>query len=64
MEKEAKARILINDLFPGSDWRLFDDRTDSAINALDDWREVIPEYVKDYVSLNAFASQENPSRTT
>jgi len=24
--------------------------------ALDQWREVIPEYVKDYVSLNAFAA--------
>lgn len=26
------------------------------IRALDQWREVIPEYVKDYVSLNAFAA--------
>jgi type I restriction enzyme R subunit len=25
------------------------------MNALDQWREIIPEYVKDYVSLNAFA---------
>lgn len=28
----------------------------SDIRALDDWRDVIPEYVKDYVSLNAFAA--------
>jgi type I restriction enzyme R subunit len=28
----------------------------SDIKALDDWREVIPEYVKDYVSLNQFAA--------
>ncbi len=26
------------------------------VRALDQWREVIPEYVKDYVSLNAFAA--------
>jgi type I restriction enzyme R subunit len=26
------------------------------VRALDEWREVIPEYVKDYVSLNAFAA--------
>ncbi|MEW5814760.1 MAG: restriction endonuclease subunit R, partial [Spirochaetota bacterium] len=26
------------------------------VRALDQWREVIPEYVKDYVSLNAFAT--------
>ena len=26
------------------------------VRALDHWREVIPEYVKDYVSLNAFAA--------
>lgn len=28
----------------------------SDIKALNDWRDVIPEYVKDYVSLNAFAA--------
>jgi type I restriction enzyme R subunit len=28
----------------------------SDIQALNDWRDVIPEYVKDYVSLNAFAA--------
>ena len=28
------------------------------IEALDQWRGIIPEYVKDYVSLNAFAAQE------
>jgi hypothetical protein len=26
------------------------------VRALDQWREVIPEYVKDYVSLNVFAA--------
>ncbi|MBI1748292.1 MAG: hypothetical protein HYR55_17170 [Acidobacteria bacterium] len=26
------------------------------VRALDEWRDVIPEYVKDYVSLNAFAA--------
>jgi len=26
------------------------------VRALDRWREVIPEYVKDYVLLNAFAA--------
>jgi hypothetical protein len=26
------------------------------VRALDQWCEVIPEYVKDYVSLNAFAA--------
>jgi len=26
------------------------------IRALDQWREIISEYVKDYVSLNAFAA--------
>jgi len=26
------------------------------VRALDEWREVIPEYVKDYVSLNAFVA--------
>lgn len=26
------------------------------VRALDQWRDVIPEYVKDYVSLNAFAA--------
>lgn len=28
----------------------------SDIQALEQWRDVIPEYVKDYVSLNAFAA--------
>ena len=26
------------------------------VRALDQWRTVIPEYVKDYVSLNQFAT--------
>jgi hypothetical protein len=28
----------------------------SDIKSLEGWRDVIPEYVKDYVSLNAFVA--------
>ena len=35
MSKEAKARILINDLLRRSGWRFFDDETDPANIALE-----------------------------
>ena len=49
MQKEAKARILINDLLRRK-------VSPADIKALNGWRDVIPEYVKDYVPLNTFAA--------
>ncbi len=42
--KEATARIKINKLLEASGWRFFAE-----------YRALIPNYIKDYVSLNQFA---------
>jgi len=61
-EKEATARITINKLLEAAGWRFFAAGDDPVFSTKDfkavpaKYRTLIPEYIKDYVSLNQFAA--------
>jgi len=69
-EKEATARIKINKLLETAVWRFFPHGDNPAnirlepaitikpadLDAPQKYRTLVPEYVKDYVSLNLFVS--------